>query len=63
MPTTKHLSWPLFAAAAVSVFAADPVPDFLLRDVNAQSNRRAGPVSPRDYLFQVAGFYFATAST
>jgi hypothetical protein len=63
MPMMKRVWWPLLAAVAVSAFAADPVPDFLLRDVNAQSNRGAQPVSPRDYLFQVVGFYFATAST
>ena len=48
---------------AVSAFAAGPVPDFLLQDVNVRSNREGRTVSPRDYLYQVAGFYFATAST
>lgn len=60
---TKCLWWPVLAIVAVSVFAADPVPDFRLQDVNIRSNRGGQPVSPRDYLYQVAGFYFATAST
>lgn len=36
------------------------VPDFRLPDVNFNSPRRT-TVSPRDYLFQVSGFYFASA--
>ena len=54
---------PLLTVVAVSAFAADPVPDFLLQDANIRSNREGRTVSPRDYLYQVAGFYFATAST
>jgi len=48
---------------AFSAFAAGPVPDFRLQDVNIRSNREGRTVSPRDYNYQVAGFYFATAST
>ena len=61
MPNRLSLHLSLLAVAAVSTFAADPVPDFQLVDTNLQSNRGGQPVSPRDYLFQVAGFYFATA--
>ena len=59
---TKRPWWSLLAVVAVSAFAADPVPNFLLPDVNVRSTRSAQPVSPRDYLFQVAGFYFATGT-
>ena len=41
--------------------AADQLPDFKLSDVNPNSNRRAGWVSPRDYLLQVSGYYFGEA--
>jgi hypothetical protein len=54
--------WSLLAFVVVSAFAADPVPDFQLQDVNLRSTRSSQPVSPRDYLFQVAGFYFATGT-
>lgn len=60
-PMTNHPWWSLLAGVAVSAFAAEPVPDFRLLDQNPRSNRGAQPVSPRDYLYQVAGFYFATA--
>lgn len=60
--SSRRLAWTtLVTLAAVSVFAAEPVPDFRLTDLSPRSNRSAQPVSPRDYLYQVAGFYFATA--
>jgi hypothetical protein len=45
----------------VTGWAAEQVPDFQLTDVNANSVRRNSPVSPRDYLLQVTGYYFANA--
>jgi len=45
----------------VTGWAAEQVPDFHLTDVNANSARRNAPVSPRDYLLQVTGYYFANA--
>ena len=54
------LSLALSAGCMLS-WAADQVPDFTLNDVNPNSNRHAGPVSPRDYLLQVSGYYFGAA--
>jgi hypothetical protein len=45
----------------VTGWADEPVLDFHLTDVNANSVRRNAPVSPRDYLLQVTGYYFANA--
>lgn len=38
---------------------ATPRPDFSLQDVNTASSTYQQPVSPRDYLEQVSGWYFA----
>ncbi len=54
------LSVLLFVGPMLS-WAVEPVPDFHLKDVNPKSNRQAGFVSPRDYLFQVSGYYFGAA--
>ncbi len=40
---------------------AQPVADFQLTDVNPRSQRYGAPVSPRDYILQVSGFYFGSA--
>ncbi len=42
--------------------AAGLIPDFQLPDVNPNSARYLAPVSPRDYLLQVSGYYFAWAT-
>jgi hypothetical protein len=42
--------------------AAELVPDFMLIDVNANSATYMQPVSPRDYLERVSGWYFAHAT-
>lgn len=47
----------LLDGAAAS--AGDPRPDFSLEDVNSASLTYQQPVSPRDYLEQVSGWYFA----
>ena len=36
-----------------------PVPDFMLIDLNSGSARAGEVISPRDYLEQVSGWYFA----
>ena len=38
---------------------ATPRPDFSLQDVNTASSTYEQQVSPRDYLEQVSGWYFA----
>lgn len=38
---------------------ATPRPDFSLQDVNTASSTYQQPVSPRDYLEQVSGWYFS----
>ena len=38
------------------------VPDFSLIDVNPASSTHGQPVSPRDYLQQVSGWYFGHAT-
>ncbi|PYI87986.1 MAG: hypothetical protein DME26_04450 [Verrucomicrobia bacterium] len=54
------------AAAPLFLFAvgvcAQPVSDFHLSNVNMYSPRPNATVSPRDYLFQVSGYYFGAAS-
>ena len=43
-------------------WAAGLVSDFKLTDVNPRSERYMAPVSPRDYLLQVSGYYFGWAT-
>jgi hypothetical protein len=58
----KGLIWSLVALfSALAVDAAQPVEDFHLSDTNPSSPRKAGVVSPRDYLLQVSGYYFGAA--
>ncbi|MGI9239969.1 MAG: hypothetical protein ACR2RV_04165 [Verrucomicrobiales bacterium] len=42
----------------VGDLGAEPVGDFSIVDVNPTSPRYETPVSPRDYLHQVSGYYF-----
>ncbi|MFO1497562.1 MAG: hypothetical protein U1G07_04060 [Verrucomicrobiota bacterium] len=49
------------AAGFATCSSAAPVPDFRLMDVNRNSPRRNTWVSPRDYRFQVSGYYFGAA--
>lgn len=58
----KRLIWnAAFVWATAVSWASAPVPDFQLTDVNPNSERRGSPVSPRDYVEQVSGFYFGHA--
>lgn len=41
---------------------ATAMPDFTLTDVNSASTTANQGVSPRDYLQQVSGWYFGTAT-
>ncbi len=41
---------------------ATAMPDFTLTDVNSASGTANQGVSPRDYLQQVSGWYFGTAT-
>jgi hypothetical protein len=43
------------------VQAADVVPTFRLQDTNLRSVRQGARVTPRDYLYQVSGYYFGAA--
>lgn len=45
----------------ITARAADLIPDFRLADVNVNSPRQGGIVSPRDYLLQISGYYFGEA--
>ncbi len=49
-------------AGQMAGLAAELVPDFRLADVNPNSERYLAPVSPRDYLLQVSGYYFGWAT-
>ncbi len=40
----------------------EPAPDYALLDVNPNSSTHDQSVSPRDYLEQVSGWYFAHAT-
>ena len=46
----------------VAPVCAQPEPDFSLPDVNPGSPRYNAPVTPRDYILQVSGYYFGAAS-
>jgi hypothetical protein len=48
--------------AATMLAIGDEAPDFSLLDVNATSPTAGQPVSPRDYLEQVSGWYFGHAT-
>ncbi len=54
----------LFVLSAETPVAggAEMVPDFALVDVNSTSSTYDQPVSPRDYLQQVSGWYFGHAT-
>ena len=62
---------PFLAAVILAILAAvpaskaqsstEPVPDFLLRDVNPNSPRNTKIVSPRDYRLQISAYYFGAA--
>ncbi len=47
---------------ALTTRAGQLVPDFKLTDMNFNSARPMGQVSPRDYLLQVSGYYFGHAT-
>jgi hypothetical protein len=51
----------VMCGALVTVGATELATDFQLLDVNPNSVRHGAPVSPRDYILQVSGYYFATA--
>ena len=58
----RRMIWNLgLTLAAACSWAGEPVSDFHLRDMNANSERRSVQVSPRDYLLQVSGYYFGAA--
>jgi len=48
--------------AEVEIMGPDVVTDFSLEDVNKTSTTYGAPVSPRDYLEQVSGWYFGHAT-
>nr|MCU0875191.1 hypothetical protein [Pirellulaceae bacterium] len=49
-------------AATLGEGEAVAMPDFTLTDVNSASTTANQGVSPRDYLQQVSGWYFGTAT-
>ena len=49
------------AVSLVTSWAAGPVPDFKLVDVNPNSVRLNALVSPRDYSLQISAYYFGQA--
>lgn len=59
---SRHGPLLLLLAALTAGAAAQQVPDFALVDTNPRSVRFGTSVSPRDYVLQVCGFYFGTAS-
>jgi hypothetical protein len=42
--------------------SSEPVPDFLLADVNPNSATAGQMVSPRNYIGNVSGYYFGAAT-
>jgi hypothetical protein len=63
-PTFQAVSFePGLSEAVTSVVATvDAAPDFSLADLNETSVRFDEPVSPRDYLAKVSGWYFGHAT-
>ena len=59
----SKLPWILPLVALPPAAFGEPVSDFSLEDTNPASVRFESPVSPRDYLLQVTGFYFGTATS
>ena len=59
----RNLPWILPLIAIAPAALGEPVSDFSLQDTNPASGRFGSPVSPRDYVLQVTGFYFGTATT
>lgn len=59
----SKLPWILSLIASTAGAFAQQVGDFALEDANPASVRFQSPVSPRDYLLQVTGFYFGTATS
>ena len=57
------LPWILPFVALTPAAFGEPVNGFSLQDANPASVRFENPVSPRDYLLQVTGFYFGTATS
>jgi hypothetical protein len=49
-----------FVLCSTAVFGQ--APDFQLRDASVSSQRRGTIVSPRDYIMQVSGYYFGSAT-
>jgi hypothetical protein len=73
-PIRQTASWPAGAPSAARTFGcqveqlearqmmAHMVADFSLIDVNATSSSYNQPVSPRDFVGQVSGWYFGQAT-
>jgi hypothetical protein len=51
----------LLSCVAIQI-DAQVQPEFRLPDVNQNSIRKNSQVSPRDYLLQVSGYYFGSAT-
>lgn len=58
-----ELPWILPLVALAPAAFGEAVGDFSLEDANPSSVRFESPVSPRDYVLQVTGFYFGTATS
>ncbi len=59
MRTTPKMLFLLMTAGCVGgVDLSEPLPDFVLEDINHNSDRYGEGVSPRDYTEQVSGWYF-----
>jgi hypothetical protein len=54
--------WWILGVVSPVAIRAEMVPDFTLTDVNLTSSSYDQPVSPRDYLGQVSGWYFGHAT-
>ena len=52
----------VLSARVSGASGGEVVPDFSLIDVNPASPTHGQPVSPRDYLQQVSGWYFGHAT-
>ena len=52
----------ILSAGSPVAIGAEIIPDFSLTDVNKTSSTYNQPVSPRNYLEQVSGWYFGYAT-
>ncbi len=60
--TSSFVVFLSLSASCSNAYSGLIMPDFALEDANATSSTFGQPVSPRDYMQQVSGWYFGHAT-